>query len=110
MEYRTQTILGAMQGVTILAGTLIVSVAMRVTEQSIVIDPHFGDPFEFPRRVANWGFFLLPLPVLWVLLTLRNERIAQESRSATLISGLTLLFGLAILFGWAAVKATVIFS
>jgi hypothetical protein len=109
MEYRTQTILGTLQVIAILAGTVMVGVAMRVTDDALVSDPAVHELWAFPRRVTDWGFCLIPLPILWVILTIRNERAEHESKSSTLVSGLALLIGLLLLFGLAARKALVIF-
>jgi hypothetical protein len=110
MEYRTQTILGTLQVITILAGTLMVGVALRVTDDALVSDPAIHELLAFPRRVADWGICFIPLSILWVLFTIRNERIERQSKSSTLISGLALFFGLVLIFGLAARKALVIFS
>lgn len=107
MEYRTQTILGSLQGVTVFAGTLLVGAVVHGSDSMLIFDAAY-DPLDVPRRIGNWGYLLFPLPVLWTLFTIRAERIEGESKGSTLVSGLAILVGLIALFGWAGLRAATI--
>jgi hypothetical protein len=107
MEYRTQTILGTLQGVTVLAGTLLVGAIVHGSDSMLVSDAGY-DPLVVPRRIGNWGYLLFPLPVLWTLFTIHAERVGGESKGSTLVSGLAILVGLISLFGWAGLTAATI--
>lgn len=110
MEYRTQAILGSLQGITVLAGVLIVLTAVKMADGVIEPSAFYGDPLAMPRRVGNLGILLLILPPLWVFLSIRHERSDSGSKATTLVTGIALLTGLVALFGWAAVTAMTIWN
>lgn len=87
--YRVQTILGLLQAGVVVAGSLIVG--------SIVKAMGFQEGMEMTievHLVRHWGFVLLLLPILWVGITVRWERVGCMGRRHTLISGMLLLAGL----------------
>jgi hypothetical protein len=102
MEYRPQIFLGALQSLAVIAGTLIVSASLHGVEDMFLDDQNL--PLGIPRFVASYGGFLLIVPLLWVVFTIRAERSSVWWASTTFstFSGIALLLALAGLLGWAA--------
>lgn len=102
MEYRPQIFLGALQSLAVIAGTLVTSASLHGVEDMFLDDQNL--PLGIPRFVANYGGFLLIVPLVWVVLTIRAERSSAWWASTTFstFSGIALLLALGGLFGWAA--------
>ena len=111
MEYRAQTYLGALQLLAVLAGSLLLQIAVKKVDDMLG-DPVFIDPLRVLRPLGNYGWMLAAVPVAWVVLTIRGERsdLWWASKPLTIGSGVAVLLGFIVLFGWAGVKACRIFD
>ena len=107
MEYRPQTILGAMQVLIILVGNWFVRSAVKGLENVLVPDLS-PDPLRFLRPLEIYGWLLVTIPFAWMILSILGERsnLWWASNPLTVLSGMAVLAGLMVLFGWALYSAS----
>ncbi len=100
MQYRTQTYLGALQFLAILAGLLVLG-AMVKSADALIIEHPKG--YRYVVWLAHWGGLLLFLPAMWIKLTIQAEQsdLRWATKRITFISGLVLLGTLSALFAYA---------
>ena len=107
MEYRAQTYIGAIQLLAVIAGSLILRMAVKGTEDLLNPDYH-PDPLKYLRPLSQYGWTLILIPIAWVVLTIKGERsdLWWATRSLTIGSGIVIILGLLVLFGWAGVAVS----
>lgn len=100
MQYRTQTYLGALQFLAIIAGLLVLG-AMVKSADALIIEHPKG--YRYVVWLAHWGGLLLFLPAMWIKLTIQAEQsdLRWATKRITFISGLVLLGTLSALFAYA---------
>ena len=108
MEDRIQTYLAALQCLTVLAGSFLLSVSMRFLEEVLVSGHGRGDSLALARALSSHGLWLLALPALWVAVTLNGKRKNRPwaGRRMILVTGTLLLALLTALYFVAVVIAT----
>ena len=102
MEHRFQTIIGSLQFVLVIAGWLIVRFGVRGLDKMFV--PNLAvDPLASVRLISGFGWLLLAIPLIWILLTIRGQAsdFAWATQRFTMITGFVVLLGLFTLFLWA---------
>jgi hypothetical protein len=107
MQYRTQTYLGALQFLAIIAGLLVLGAMVKSADTLDLLDPPIG--LRYARIFAHWGGVLLVVPALWIKLTIQAEQsdLRWATKRFTFVSGLALLGVLAFLFAFATLITTV---
>ena len=100
MPYRTQTYLGALQFLAIIAGLLVLGAMVKSADTLLVENPMRIYPYVV--GLAHWGGVLLVAPVLWIKLTIQAEQsnLRWATKRFTFVSGLTLLGMLSVLFAF----------
>lgn len=112
MEFRSQTYLGAVQLIAVLAGSLILRAIVHGVDSLLMTNHDVIDPLRYLRPLGSYGWVLLLLPVAWVFLTIQGERSDCRWATRPLIigSGIVLLLGMVALFGWAGwVASSIVF-
>ena len=111
MEYRPQTILGLVQILVILVGNWSVRTAIAGLENVLAPDL-YPDPLRFLRPLGTYGWFLIPIPFAWMILSILGERSRcwWASKRTTILSGLVVLALLAAFFTWSVCSAWFIHS
>jgi|688.fasta_scaffold50459_3 hypothetical protein len=91
-QYRIQTLFALLQSGVILFGSLLTGAIMKSMELAAQME-------KVPlilRFVRDWGFLLILIPLAWIALTIRLERVCDwHTKRWTFISGLCLLAALA---------------
>ena len=110
MEYRAQTILGGMQVLVVFGGTLLVASALNGTES--LQNEHAKILKGVPKATAKYGLLLLVVPLVWVYLMVRAERVQSRwsSKTFTVLSGIVLIVALSGPFIWAFMVTLSVFS
>ena len=100
MQYRTQTYLGALQFLAIIAGLLVLGAMVKSADTLDLLDPPIG--LRYARIFAHWGGVLLVVPALWIRLTIQAEQsnLRWATKRFTLVSGLTMLGILSVVFAF----------
>jgi hypothetical protein len=100
MQFRTQTYLGALQFLAIIAGLLMLGAMVKSADTLLVENPMRIYPYVV--GLAHWGGVLLVVPVLWIKLTIQAEQsnLRWATKRFTFVSGLTLLGMLSVLFAF----------
>jgi hypothetical protein len=108
MEHRIQTYLAALQCLTVLAGSLLLSATLGLFEEILVSAAGRNSSLALARLLAGHGLWLLALPAFWVAATLRGQRLNRPwaNRRTILITGTLLLAFLTGLYFLAALLAT----
>lgn len=111
MEYRSQTYIGGVQLLAVLAGSLILRTTVKGLDDLLIPDL-VPDPLRYLRPLGRYGWMLAWVPIAWVVLTIRAERsgLWWATKPVTVGSGLIILLGLVALFGWAGLSASSILS
>jgi hypothetical protein len=101
-QHRTQTILALFQVGTILVGSIGIGAILKAMGFSDIQEMSWLVIF-----VRNWGFILVLIPVVWVLMTIWMElHQSWYSKRLTLVSGLLLLGSLVWFFILVAARAS----
>jgi hypothetical protein len=91
-QYRIQTIFALLQSGVILGGSLLTGAIMKSMELAAQMEE---TPITL-RFIRDWGFLLILVPLAWIALTIRLERVCDwHTKRWTFISGLCLLAALA---------------
>lgn len=108
MDHRIQTYLAALQCLMVLAGSLLLSAALRLLEEILVTGHGRDSSLLMARLLASHGLWLLALPALWVLVTVRAQRANRPwaDRRAIIFTGTLLLVFLTALYFIAVLLAT----
>jgi hypothetical protein len=106
MEYRTQTYIGAVQLLAVIAGSLFLRASVNALEDLLNPD-YYPDPLKYLRPLSQYGWTLILIPIAWVVLTIRGERsdLWWATKSLTIGSGIVIILGILVLFGWAGFAA-----
>lgn len=107
-EHRILAYLTALQCLTVLAGSLLLSVSLRFLEEILVSGHGRGASLTLARVLSGYGWWLLALPALWVALMANGQRKNRPwaDRRSILVTGTLLLAFLTVVYFVAVAVAT----